>query len=1135
MKRAFLIFLLSAIIQTSYSQSNISFDRLTTKEGLAHNQVRSIVQDINGFIWFGTTTGLQRYDGKKFTTYKNIPGDSNSLIGNRVRALLADDEGGIWIGTFGSGLSYLKDGKFTHYTYEENNPESISNNSIEALVKDKDGNLWVGTREGGLNRFRNGKFERYLLDSSDSTSLSHNGVFSLFIDSKDRLWVGTYGGGLNLFEDDKFIRLNVSNTKNAVVPGNFVISLYEDSKGSLWVGTWQEGFSVIHFNDEGWLVKNLTVGDGPNNSSVLTAVEHEGKMYLGTWGGGLNLVSGDKFQFYKNSPGDATSLSSNYIESLFVDKDGFLWIGTYGGGACRITFSEFITFRNNPRERSLNNDFVTDILEASDGTIWVGTLGGGLNRIKDGQFDFYQYDPAVNDGYGDHTNTIWQLIEASDQSIWIANQSGLDHYKDGKFKHYEFKDINGLLNNNLVYSVIEGINGEIIFGTWDGRLIKLENENFTVIYDIAEKEVTEANHPAFSIFQEENGNLWACLESVGLLQVNDGKISKIFFEWSSEKTNVPEPRDAIKSKFENTVWAGTSLGLYKINLDNDSLTWYNHEVGLVNDNIISVTEDNNGTIWVSTMEGVSRLNPKTEEFVNFDVSDGLQGNQFVRNSKYISSKTGKLYLGGTNGFNVFHPDSIQTEKIRPKVALTGLQVLYKDISPLNSDALTGSIESASEINLDHEDKVFGFDFATINYDRLYQQYQYAYFLENYEDDWNYVGTRTYASYNNIPPGEYVFKVKSSETGGDWDNPVTSLKVVIHPPWYYTLWAKIIAAVVVLGFIAGVFRLRIRSIERRNIVLKRIVDKRTSELSDSNDKLKQLNDYKEQMTSMVVHDLKNPLNTIFGMGEKQEVVEAANQMLNLVNNMLEIHKFEEAELQINVQKVHVGNLVNNALQQVKHQADRKSIVFQKEMDRAAFIKADEEIIARVLVNLLTNAIKFSPTNAVIQISSHELPESWQISIKDSGPGLPEGAKKAIFAPYGQLEAREYGITPSTGLGLTFCKHAIKAHNGFIGVYSKLDQGATFYFTLAKADSGDEEQIDMPNDMELEVQLSAEDKEYLLEYVEKLRHYEIYEFTKISRVIEEIETKSDNLTKWKESFKNAIYSSNTMKFKELIEQV
>ncbi len=1135
MKRTILITICAGILSFAHGQSNISFDRLTTKEGLAHNQVRAIVQDNHGFIWFGTTTGLQRYDGKKFTTYQNIPGDSNSLIGDRVRSLLADENGGIWIGTFGSGLSYLKDGKFTHHIYEDGNPNSISNNSIEALVKDKEGHLWIGTREGGLNRYKDGKFERFLFEAGDQQSLSHNGVFSLCIDSKNRLWVGTYGGGLNLYQDGRFVRLNVDNPLGKV-PGNFVISITEDHTGKLWVGTWQEGYSVLEVSDENIIsVERVQEGEGLNNNSVLASVVHEGKMYLGTWGGGLNVQSNGNYQYYKNSPGDANSLSSNYVESLFVDKDGYLWIGTYGGGACRITFSSFITFRNNPRERSLNNDFVTDVLEASDGSIWIGTLGGGLNRYYKGNFEYFQHDPNNPFGYGDNTNTIWQIIEARDQSLWIANQTGLDHYKNGKFKHYEFKDINGLMQNNLVFSVIESLDGGVIFGTWDGRVIKLKDGVFTVIYDVAEKEITEANHPAFSIFQEENGKVWACLESVGLMQVEDGQINKIFFEWSSEKTNVPEPRCVIKSKFENVIWAGTSLGLYKIYLDNDSLVHYNKKVGLVNDNLISVLEDKNGIIWVSTMDGISRLDPKTEEFVNFDVTDGLQGNQFVRNSKFVSPRTGKIYLGGTNGFNVFHPDSIDISKTKPRVALTGLQVMYKDVNPRESSIINTSIEYASEIHLDYQDKTFGLEFSTINYDRLYQQYQYAYYLDNYEDNWNFVGNRTYASYSNIPPGEYTFKVKSSESGSNWDNPVTSIKVVVHPPWYFTLWAKILAAILIVAIIFGVVKFRVRSIERRNTILKRIVDKRTGELKESNDKLKQLNKYKEEMTSMIVHDLKNPLNTIFHMGERQEVVEAANQMLNLVNNMLEIHRFEETTMPVKIDRIHLGNLVNYSLQQVKHQADRKSIIFQTEVDKEAFVNADQEIIARVIINLLTNAIKFSPANAVIQISTHELPESWQLSIKDSGPGLPEGAKKSIFAPYGQLEAKQYGITPSTGLGLTFCKHAIKAHNGFIGVYSKIDQGATFYFTLAKAHKEKMPEVAAVNEIDNGVILTAEDRAYLLEYVEKLRQYEIYEFTKISRIIEEIENKNDNLTKWKESFKNAIYSSNSKKFKELIEQV
>ncbi len=1121
-----------------WGQSSISFDRLTTKEGLAHNQVRSIVQDKSGFMWFGTTGGLQKYDGTSFQTFKNDPLDSNSLLVDRIRSLLVDKNGGLWIGTFGGGLSFLKDGEFTHYLHDPNDPNSISDNSVEALAQSEDGTLWIGTRSGGLCRFKDGLFTSFQFDESNDYSLQHNGVFSLLLDSKDRLWVGTYGGGLHLMKGDKFYQYSSAENSQVKLCGNLIISLTEDSEGSIWAGTWQKGISKISLNEEGFPIssENLLLDRRRSNGSVLASIEFKGQMYFGTWGNGLKVWENYKVTSYTNDAGKKSTISNNYIESIFVDKAGYVWVGTYGGGINRIAFSSFITYRSRAEPLGINHDFITDIVETEDGSIFVGTLGGGLNRIKDGEFSYFRHKPGDPKSLGDPTNTIWNIEEASDNTIWVGTENGVEQLVGDKFNHFIYTDPEGKIINNLIYCVTEIRSGDILFGTWDGKIIKIRDGQFEEVFNAASNVLSEANHPAFDILEARDGAIWSTIESYALVRIEDGTVTHKFFEWDDSKTNVPETRSIVEDINKPVVWVGTSLGLFKIDIQKDEITKYDTKDGLVSNRTASVVQDLNGNIWITTMSGLSRFDPKSETFTNFTDLDGLQGNQFVRNSRFINPETGKIYIGGTNGFNAFHPDSITIDKTDPEVAITGLQVLYKPVVPKDeSGILNEEISRTQDIALTHDDKVFSFDFSTVNYSRLFQTYHYAFYLEGYEKDWNYAGKRTFATYSNIPPGNYVFKVKASETGGNWDNPVTFINIKILPPWWYTWWAKALAAVLFVGLTYGFYKFRIRNIERINAKLKKLVDRRTSELSKTNSKLMELSEYKDQMTSMIVHDLKNPLNTVFNLTEKPEVLRAAQQMLNLVTNMLDIQKFEEAKIQIQQREVRILGIVEQAIEQLDASSSRKSVTLKNMVDPKAVVLADPDIILRVLVNLLSNAIKFSPANSAVEISTLELPETWQISVKDYGPGIPASAKKKIFELYGQLQAKEFGVTPSTGLGLTFCKQAIKAHNGFIGVYSKPDKGATFYFTLAKSQKIVFSQDDDSENVSKTFQLSEEDRAYLSGYVERLKNFEIYEFTKITKVIDEIEGKNENLLQWKENFKNAIFSSNTEKFKDLIKDL
>ena len=813
------------------AQQSVGFQRLTTGEGLSHNQVRSIVQDTTGFIWIGTTNGLQRYDGKNLITFKYDHKEKNSIGQNNVRTLYADSKGGVWIGTRGGGLDYYLNGTFTHYYHDPNDPGSISDNTVECIAEDHDGNLWIGTRKGGLNKFENGQFTKYQYDPTDTNSISHNAVFSVLIDSQNRVWAGTYGGGLCLYDKGKFKRFVKQSGASSSICSNFIVSLLEGDDGEIWIGSWQGGLSIL----KNGRFTNLSPGDwGLNNNSVLSITHQQDKIWIGTWGGGISYYQDGMFHPYTNKVGDLKSLGSNFIESLFVDRQGFLWIGTYGGGVNRFSKYNFITFRHKPYQNSLSNGYVNDVLEASDGALMIGTLGGGLNHYKDGKFTVFMHDPNDPTSLSDKSNTVWTIEEGRDGTFWIGSENGLDIFKDGKFENYKFTNEKGAVLDNIFYCMTASDDGGVLIGTWNGDVLKFNNGEFIKVFGNQEKQDKGANNPIFDIEQDSDGAMWiAAAEGGGVYHVKDGATRKIEIGQKGAKYK-PEVYSMHKSRNSNILWIGTIEGIYKHTVANGKVEKYDESDGLCNNGVLALEEDHKGNIWIGTMGGLSRFNPDTEVFDNYYERDGLQGDQFNRNSVFYSEKSGFIYLGGTNGFNMFHPDSVETPSFNPKVVLTKLELSYKEVKPEKGTLLEQSIENTDQITLSYKDDIFSIEYAALGKERLNEDSEYAYYLEGYEQGWNHVGNRTLATYSNIPAGDYVFKVKASNENGEWSN-VAFLEVKVLPPWWETWWAKTLFLLAIIGSTYAYFKRRLRIVEERHKELEELVEIRTKDFKRENRK------------------------------------------------------------------------------------------------------------------------------------------------------------------------------------------------------------------------------------------------------------------------------------------------------------
>ncbi len=853
-------------------------------KSLSNNSVRSICEDKNGTLWIGTESGgLNKYDKyiDKFTVYSNDPNDPYSLSSNEIRTVYEDAAGTIWIGTFGGGLNKLdkKTGKFTIYKNIKNDPRSLSNNNVMAIWEDRSGILWIGTNGGGLNVLdrKSGKFKSIINNPNDAQSLSSNNILSIYEDRSGNIWIGTDGGGINKI-DKKSGKITIyKNIPEDIqsLSNNTVWAIMEDNAGTIWVGTFGGGLNKLDKQSGKFIVFKNEQLDGQslsNNFIYSLFQDKSGTIWIGNYGGGLNKFDKNtgKFAVYRRNPSVIVNqekqlpcLSSNAIRSVMVDKSGLLWIGTRGGGLNMYdkTTGVYTIFKNDPNDiNSISNNAVYSILEDNSGTIWVGTFGGGLNKFdrETGKFIVFKNNPQ--DPKSISSNAIRVIKEDKSGSLWIGTDGGgLNKFDKVSEEFTVYKNDpekadnvaitkNGnlqSLSNNAVYSIYIASDETIWIGT-DGGLNKFDKRSgkFFVYKTNPIDPYSLSNNSVYSILEDKNGIIWIGTDGGGLnkmIKIKDNSPHKFLSKWKNFSINENEDSEIINFK---------SYTIYE---------------GLPNNCIYSIVEDGKGNLWLTTNKGLCKFTPLsitsenkknsgTALIRNYDTYDGLPSNEFNLGANF-KCKNGILYFGSINGLISFHPDSIIDDTIKPPVIITNFLLFNKevDILPIENiinkgDSLKGriihinensfipqSISYSKNLTLSYNDKVFTFEFAALHYS-VPGKNQYAYKMEGFDKDWNYVGTRRYASYTNLSPGDYTFRVKASNCDGIWNETGVSIKITILPPFWQTWWFRSLIALSVISIISIYIKWRERKLKRDKLILEATVKERTEQLSEANEEL-----------------------------------------------------------------------------------------------------------------------------------------------------------------------------------------------------------------------------------------------------------------------------------------------------------
>ncbi|MCI0486862.1 MAG: histidine kinase [Blastocatellia bacterium] len=742
-------------------------DSWQTDEGLPQNYVQSIVQTRDGYIWLATQEGLVRFDGVSFTVFDRR--NTEQLKENNIQTLYEDRQGALWIGAEGGAVTRLKDGTFTAFT----TADGLADDIVDAIYEDRAGSLWIGTLNG-LSRLKDGTFTTY----STQEGLADNTILAICEDRSGKLWVGTENG-LSSLENDRF----TTYTAKDGLAGNIVRTICEDRDGNLWIGT-LDGLSRL----SGGRFTTYTVKDGLTSNNIMTVSEdRDGNLWIGTRTGGLVRFRDGRFSPYTTGDG----LSNDGVAAVHEDREGNIWIGTYGGGLNRLKDGKFVTFTV---ENGLSNNLAQSIYEDRKGNIWIGTYGGGLNRLKDGKFTAYTKKNGLSD------NIVLSLHEDHAGNLWVGTNDGLNRLRGESVTVYTSDDG---LSDNTVLAIREDRDKNLWVGT-AGGLNRFDGRSFTA-YGV---EDGLTNDIVWALAEDRNGNLWIGTDGGGLNRFKDGRIDAL-------TTDDGLVNDIVMSLYEDSegsLWIGTSGGLSR--LKDGKLNSYTSRDGLFDDVVFQILEDEGENLWMSCNKGVFRVSKKElEDFSRgkiasirstaYGIADGMKNrecNGGVQPAGW-KSRDGRLWFPTIEGVAVIDPQNIVLNDVIPPVVIEEFIVDGK-----KSD-LRGAIE------LEPGMEKFEFKYTGLSYTAP-DKVRFQYMLEGFDNEWVDAGAKREASYTNIPPGRYRFKVKAGNNDGLWNESGAAMEFYLKPRFHETYWFYLLCAVSAGLVIWAVYRIRIRQIQSR---------------------------------------------------------------------------------------------------------------------------------------------------------------------------------------------------------------------------------------------------------------------------------------------------------------------------------
>ena len=1046
MKNTFCVlacFFITIFCQAQSVEEHYYFKNLSIRNGLSQNTVNAILQDRKGFMWLGTKDGLNRYDGLSFRKFKHDAANPRSIGNSFITSLYEDFNGNIWVGTDAGVYIYYPEKE----AFEEFDCQSLEKTRIERSVSmiagDKQGRVWIAVEAQGMFCY---DARQKLLRNYPLSEISSN-IKCFTFDSGGTLWLGFYGDGLYYSKDNLATVHPYGSPEDGKreFEGGVITKIVQGNYNCLYIGSVKEGVSELNLTSG--QVRNLLAIDESGESifcrDLLPYSDNE--LWIGTESGIYiyNLRTA-QFIHLRASLYDSYSLSDNAIYALYKDREEGLWIGSYFGGVDYYPrqYTYFAKYYPKNIANSLHGKRVREFCRADDGTLWIGTEDGGLNHFNPKTKEFHFFEPSAG-----FTNIHGLCMDGS--HLWVGTFSKglrvIDTRTGVILRTYTEGHTSHSLNDNSIFSICRTSAGEIYLGTLFGLLrYNRTQDNFDRIPELNGKFV-------YDIKEDSYGNLWLATYANGAYcyDVSARRWKNYVFDAEDEKSL---PYDKVLSVFEDSyrqIWLTTQGGGFCLfHPDTETFTRYGLKDGLPNDVVYQIVEDDDRFLWLTTNNGLVRFDPKTMEMKVFSTANGLPTNQFNYRSGF-KDEAGNIYLGSINGFVAFDPRTFAENRQVPAVAITDFLLFNKEVPVGETDSpLKSSITFSDKVVLTADQNSFSFRIAALSY-QAPRMNKLMYKLEGFDEGWLTIGESPLVTYSNLGYGDYVFKVKASNSDGVWNEQETSLHLSILPPFYLSGWAYCFYVLFFMGcLVCVIFYFKRRNYRKQHRQMEMLEQEKEREVYHA----------KIDFFTNVAHEIRTPLTLIKGPLEniilKKEVdsetkedlyimKQNTERLLNLTNQLLDFRKTETRGFRLNFTECDVVAVLRETYLRFTSLAKQKGLDFILELPQECFMAdVNQEALTKIISNLLNNGVKYASTYLRISLETDE--KVFHIRTFNDGEMIPDTMKEEIFKPFVRLD-KEDEVTTGTGIGLALSRSLAELHQGSL-MMEKGEEVNCFCLTL-----------------------------------------------------------------------------------------